>query len=314
MVLGIKEIVSIPDLDPDWVLPSLPRDIRPKCLSDLLKEIPEFQKALLPNSRWAITQINRVLRTKKFIEPCNEIKEKNLYSSVALAVDRGALLLKNNLKNEEVIEFLQRQGDYGKKIATIIEKFEPIAHDLIYRRETSGYLFLLGKLEPIIRGFRPISDLKEYGLPKRFTNESINKWISGIISKSVADEINLLLKTLNKLQLSGEVYPNPIFGGIGPIFGSDGDWISGDTLVELKCTVSGIKRQYVAQIICYSWLGKSGPISSTIPKINDLAICLPRQSSIIVGTIDDWLLAFGAPKFQKVFAAINEYFSSSKHG
>lgn len=289
MLLEIKDIVSEPDIDPNWNLPAIPKRLKLKCLSDLIKEIPEFQKALLPNSRWTITQLNRALRKNQFIAPSEETKKRNLYSSVALAIDRGALLMRGQIENEILIQFLQQYDDYGKKLGKIIERFEPIAQDSIFSRETVGYLFLLGKLEPIFRGFRPISDVKEHGLPSQLKSESIKNWLTEIVSDEVSEEIIELLRILNKLQLPGQFHANPIFGGIGPIFGSDGDWITGETLVELKCTVSGIKREYVVQIVCYSALGKIGPIANSIPPINQLAICLPRQSSIIVGSIDDWV-------------------------
>ena len=312
MLLEIKNIVAEPEKDINWELPAIPDRLKPRCLSDLIKEIPEFQKALLPNSRWAITQINRALKNNQFIEPSRETKKRNLYSNVALAIDRGAILLRGQIKNELLIQRLQQYDDYGKKLATIIEKFEPIAQDSIFSRETAGYLFLLGKLEPIFRGFRPISDIKALGLPSQFKRTTIEKWLTEIVSDEVSEEILDLLICLDKLRLPGQFHDNPIFGGIGPVLGSDGDWITGDTLVELKCTVRGMKREYVVQVVCYAALSKIGSKTSTIPPINKIAICFPRQSSVIVGSIEDWLRVFGAPSPEIVFKSIENYFSSYK--
>lgn len=310
MLLDINNIIKPTEVNSEWKLPKLSQDIRPKCLTDLLEDIPEFQRALLPNSRFTVTQINRILKTRPFIKASDYTIKNSLYSSVALAVDRGALLLFGQDIIKKPIKFLNTFGNYEHHLANIIEKFAPLARDIIYNEETAGWLYLLGRLEPVMRGFRPISDVKIKKLPTRFTSKSISYWLSSIISKSAANEISSLIKIIEKLQLPGEIFPNPIFGGIGPIFGSDGDWISGETLVELKCTVRGMKREYIAQIICYAALSKIGTQSKKIPMIKQLAICLPRQSSMIVGSIDDWLRAFGAPSSSIVFKSIENYFSS----
>jgi hypothetical protein len=320
MQLNIKDIVPEPKVATDWRLSKISNKLRPKSLSDLLKDIPEFQRELLPNSRQAITQINRALRKNQFIAPSEETKKGNLYSSVALAIDRGALMLRDEIDNNRLITTLKIHNKYGNKkykdhrnaIVIIINKFESIAQNEPFSKETAGYLFLLGKLEPIIRGFRPFSDVIEHGLPSNLSTDSIRNWLSDIISADLSSEIIDLLNVISKLQLKGHFFANPIFGGIGPISGSDGDWITGETLVELKCTVRGVKREYVAQIICYSALNKIGPKAATIPPINKLALCLPRQSSIVVGSVDEWLSAFGAPPSEFIYKSIEEYFSSYK--
>ena len=255
---------------------------------------------------------NWALRKNQFIAPSEETKKGNLYSSVALAIDRGALLLRGDLENKKLLQFLKHYKEHGNDLGIIINKFESIAQNEPFSKETAGYLFLLGKLEPIIRGFRPFSDVIEDGLPSNLSTDSISNWLSDIISADLSSEIIDLLNVISKLQLKGHFFANPIFGGIGPISGSDGDWITGETLVELKCTVRGVKREYVAQIICYSALKKIGPKAATIPPINKLALCLPRQSSIVVGSVDEWLSAFGAPPSEFVYRSIEEYFSSYK--
>ena len=91
--------------------------------------------------------------------------------------------------------------------------------------------------------------------------------------------------------------------------GSDGDWIAGDTLVELKCTVSGIQREFITQVICYFALSRLPDRQKRLPDFSNLAFCLPRQSATVTGTVDEWLSAFGAPQSSIVVNAIHQYFS-----
>jgi len=308
MYLAIDDVVKLPDFDYEWKLPKMRKDIKPRCLTDLLETIPDFQKFLLPNSRSAITQINRVLRKQSFIPPTEFTKNKNLYSSIALAVDRGSLHLYGVNISDKPVRFLQKSGE--KKLSIIIEKFSRFAKKKNFNQETAAWLYLIGRLDPIMRGFRPISDIKIKSLPKKMTKQTIKYWLKNLIPKTVSDEIIRILESLKKILPVGSIYPNPVFGGIGPIMGSDGDWICDDMLVELKCTINGVNRKHVTQIICYSALSEIKPTSKKIPKIKKLGILLPRQSSLIVGSINDWLLSFGAPTKEIVYPAIEKYFKS----
>lgn len=94
----------------------------------------------------------------------------------------------------------------------------------------------------------------------------------GALGGDVADEIRTLLATVSALQPVGEFFPNPVFGGLGPIKGSDGDWIAGDTLVELKCTVRPVKREYVVQLLCYAALSRLPHNKSRIPELRSTGI------------------------------------------
>jgi DHA1 family tetracycline resistance protein-like MFS transporter len=227
MQLNIKDIVPEPKVATDWRLSKISNKLRPKSLSDLLKDIPEFQRELLPNSRQAITQINRALRKNQFIAPSEETKKGNLYSSVALAIDRGALMLRDEIDNNRLITTLKIHNKYGNKkykdhrnaIVIIINKFESIAQNEPFSKETAGYLFLLGKLEPIIRGFRPFSDVIEHGLPSNLSTDSIRNWLSDIISADLSSEIIDLLNVISKLQLNGHFFANPIFGQLSDKYG-----------------------------------------------------------------------------------------------
>jgi hypothetical protein len=93
MLLQICDIVKTVVSPRSWSLPPPRRDIQPACLTDLFSQIPEFCAALLQSSRSAITQLNRALTSMVRIPPSEETRRMSLYSSVSLAVDRGALFL-----------------------------------------------------------------------------------------------------------------------------------------------------------------------------------------------------------------------------
>ena len=81
----------------------------------------------------------------------------------------------------------------------------------------------------------------------------------------MTDEIVRLLRSLKEIRIRGTMFANPIFGSVGPILGSDGDWVVADTLVELKCVVGGVKRCHVAQLICYYALSQLPDRRDTLP-------------------------------------------------
>ena len=122
MKIEIADIVSATNKNLDWKLPSHSEQFWQTYLTGVLRKMPEFQRALLPNSRRVITRINKTLKKSKHIEPCDEIKNKRLYSTVSLAVDRGALLLYEQNVTEKPIQYLRNLDYYEKRIATIILK------------------------------------------------------------------------------------------------------------------------------------------------------------------------------------------------
>jgi hypothetical protein len=234
----------------------------------------------------------------------------SLYSSVALAVDRGALFLSgHDVVSAPLRELKARGENVAKRLAQALEIYKPPVPQHFNRRDAIGWLYVLGRLEPVFRGFRPLSDVDTTHLPARLPHESVRQWLERIVAPSISDEIVQLLRGLEGISPPGIVYPNPVFGDLGPITGSDGDWILGDTLVELKCTVSGMRREFVTQMICYFALSRLPDRQKRLPHFSNLAICLPRQSATVTGTVDEWLSAFGAPHSSIVVNAIHQYFS-----
>lgn len=310
MLLQVRDIVKTLDPPRVWSLPAPRRDIRPACLTDLFSQIPEFGAALLPSSRSAITQLNRALKSAVSIPPSEETRRMSLYSSVALAVDRGALFLSGHDVVSAPLRLLKARGkNAAKRLAQALEVYKPPGPRHFNRRDIIGLLYVLGRLEPVFRGFRPLSDVDTTQLPTRLSHRSVQQWLERIVAPGVSDEIVQLLRSLQSISLPGIVYPNPVFGGLGPIIGSDGDWIAGDTLVELKCTVSGMQREFVTQVICYFALSRLPDRQKRLPHFSNLAICLPRQSATVTGTVDEWLGAFGAPQSSIIVNAIHQYFS-----
>jgi hypothetical protein len=254
-----------------------------------------FVGALLPNSRTAITAINRGIKSAQTITPCSTTTNARLHSAVALAVDRGVLYFYGFDVVGRPAHRLQFYGAPGKRIAALTMSYKPPAHGVLRDRAAIGWFYLVGLLEPIVRGFRPLTDIDVSGLPRRLTSRSTNDWLSALTPIDVAAEISELLRAVRDSRLPGVVQPNPEFGALGSVIGSDGDWIAGDTLVELKCTVGGVHRNHVAQLLCYYAFDELC-IATAVPRhFSSLALCLPRQRCTIVGAVDDWLAAFGGP-------------------
>jgi hypothetical protein len=300
-----------PTFESNWSLPAL-RAVSPASLSDLLPSIVDFQEALFPRSRGTITRVNRMLAAEPTIHPSAATQEKKLWGSVALAVDRGVLGLHGCDVSSEMIEtLLLRFGRRAAPIVSVLSLGSPsVPGNGTIDTAHVGWLYLLGCLEPVRRGFRPLSDIDTDDLPPHVTRSAARKWLDNLVPPDIADEIRAMLEVARTLQPDGPMFPNPIFGGLGPITGSDGDWIVGHTLVELKCTVRGVSRAHIVQLACYAALSRLPGFSGGVPHFERLALMLPRQSSIVVGTIEQWLGAFGAPPQLTTLTAITDDFAS----
>jgi len=311
MLLNIAEIVSNRPLHETWRLPSPRVDLAPTCLTDLLATIPEFRHALLPAGRSAITRINRVMKAAVHIPPCEETRRMGLYSSVGLAVDRGALLLLGQDITSTPLQLLKKYpGPVARRLIHALEVYKLPNHADFARPDLIGLLYVLGTLEPVFRGFRPLSDVDISRLSSHGSHRSVQRWLEQVLEPSIGDEIATLLQTVAEIAPDGPVHPNPIFGHFGPILGSDGDWIAADTLVELKCTTSGMRTAFLIQLLCYYALSQLPDRQQQLPRISKLAVCLPRQSTTVIGTVDAWLQAFGAPSSPIVVEAIHQYFGT----
>ena len=187
----------------------------------------------------------------------------------------------------------------------------PTARGLFHNRAAIGWLYALGGLDVARRGFIPLSDVITSPLPTRIDVEQTRRWFESLISVDMSDEIVRLLRSLKEIRIRGTISANPVFGGIGPILGSDGDWVVADTLVELKCVVDGVRRRNVAQLVCYHALSQLADRSERLPLFSRLALCLPRQSATITGTVNEWLYAFGAPRKEIVVEALHRCFDPS---
>lgn len=102
-----------------------------------------------------------------------------------------------------------------------------------------------------MRGFRPLSDVELGVVPRRLSPQAAAQCLADVLADDVAEEIADLVTALRTVRPRGRIRPNPVFGGIGAVLGSDGDWIARDTLVELKCVVNGVAREHIVQLLCY---------------------------------------------------------------
>lgn len=294
MHLQIRDIVETPRIFTDWALPVVPRECLPASLSDVLGSLSELESSLLPNSRRAIAAINKAASQTPRVEPSSVTRERRLYGRVGLAVDRAVLFLSGVDVAAESVEWLCDGTKREKQFARLLRSWEPRAKGMFHSRAAMGWLYVLGGLDSVRRGFVELPDVGPE-LPKAISATTAKSWFEEAIPTEVASEIVALLRSLKDIRIRGRVSPNPIFGGTGLITGSDGDWIVDDTLVELKCISDGVKRRNVAQLICYYALSQLPDRQSRFEPFSKLALCLPRQSCTIVGHVEEWLSAFGAP-------------------
>lgn len=310
MNLSVSKFASPDPIINGWGLPTRRADLGRASLIDLLRQIPEFENALLPRSRATITLINRAVGAELLVHPCDETKARSLYANVGLAVDRAALFLSGHDIVTRPIARLSLFGERATRLSNCVRAYRPASRGVFHQRDTIAFFYLLGRLEPVLRGFALLSDLELPALPRRPTHTTVREWLLASMSPAVGEEIVQLLRSLKAIRPSGRVYANPVFGEYGPIAGSDGDWIAGDTLVELKCVSGAFKRQYVTQMICYFALSQLKNQNADLPSFSRLCICLPRQGVSIHGSVDEWLRAFGAPPAHTVVPAIHAYFSN----
>ena len=232
---------------------------RPVCLTDAFASNRAFLNALMPDSRSAVTAVNKAIRGQQSIQPSETTKTRRLYSSAALAVDRGVLYLygvdiaaRALARLSSGSPIARRDGSsIARRISKACEVYDPPRRGVLRNRSAIGWFYLLGILEPVLRGFRPLSEVDIRELPSRPTQQSSSAWLESLVTDDLAIEIADMLRAVRDCRIPGTFRPNPTFGGIGAVTGSDGDWLAGDTLVELKCTISGVRREYVAQMLCY---------------------------------------------------------------
>lgn len=292
-----------------WIPPRPRREPHAAVLTDFLKQVPEFERALLPRSRGVVTRLNRAVRALPRVAPCETTQRNKMYGRVGLAIDRAALLFAGQDILERPRQFLTQKRLLGLlevHAATVPKQPHQVS------RATIGWLLVIAGLEPVIRGFRPLSDIDTSKMPRsRRTAASARNWLESVVPEDLADELTFLLQSLTAIMPQGTITANPAFGCWGSITGSDGDLIVDDTLIEIKCTLHGIGRSHVAQIISYAALNalrrQEGGQHFEFSK---LALCLPRHTCLLTGTIDDWLGAFGAPTLRAVVEGLARFATS----
>jgi hypothetical protein len=232
-----------------------------------------------------------------------------MYGRVGLAIDRAALLFAGQdildrprqfLARSQLLRLLEVHG------ATVPKQPHQV------RRATIGWLLVIGGLEPVFRGFRPLSDINTTKMPRSARNAaSVRTWLESLVRDDLAVEFISLLQSLTAIMPQGKIIANPVFGGWGSIIGSDGDLIVDDTLIEIKCTLHGIERSHVAQVICYAALNALRQLQGGRHyEFSRLAFCLPRHTCLLTGTIDNWLSVFGAPILPAVVEGLARFATS----
>ena len=309
MQLNIAQFAVIPP-DGSWSLAAPRRAPAWASLTDVLPQIPEFTRSLLPNARRVVTAVNRAARAGNPVPPSDATRAGSLYSVVGQSVDRGALFFSGADVVAIPLKRLRSGSEPAQRIARVLETYRCPRSGGLRNQAFLGWLTLLGMLEPVLRGFRPLSDIDVSQLPKRPNGAASAIWLSRIVPATTLQEIAELLRRVRDTRVRGHVIANPVFGGIGPVIGSDGDWIAGRTLVELKCTVSGMKSIHVAQLICYFVFDQMRAHGRQPYGFDSLALSLPRQGVTVVGAVDDWLSAFGAPSSATVVPAVAAWLDS----
>lgn len=280
-------------------------------LSDFLRATPEFTRQLLPQSRSTIAAINCAARTGLAVPASEATRSQSLYSVVGQAVDRGVLHLSGVDIAQPAITWLRGRGPASRQIADAIARYRLPSRGHFHSEAYLGWLAVLGMLDPVRRGYRPLSDINSSLLPRHISPRAARLWFERIIPPQSLAEIAALLRNVRDTRIGGDFFPNPRFGGIGPVIASDGDWISGDTLVELKCTQAGAQAKAVAQLICYFAFDRSRSHGHAPFGFTRLALCLPRQGVLVHGSADEWLAAFGAPPAVHVITEVARWLAAT---
>lgn len=313
MHVNILDVAGTPPRARDCVIPPLRRPPVPACLTDFLETTPDLMDGMLPHSRRTIGYINRLVGARPQILPSQTTKDRKLYSPVGGAVDRGVLFLSGFDIAAGPRRSLSQRSTRAKQIATALAEYQPPRRGVLHSRSALGWLYLLAVIDPLLRGFRNLDDVDMTAFPAKINHESAAAWLEALIPADVGLEIAQLLRAVRDIRIPGVVLANPVFGGLGPVSGSDGDWIAGDTLVEMKCTTGGLQRIHVAQLLCYYVFDQARAHGGRRPYgFGRLALCLPRQSCTLVGSIDEWLQAFGAPRAEVFVTRLNDWFTA--HG
>lgn len=309
MKLRIAEFICPVARVRDWSIPE-PRTAPTRaCLTDLLAELPELQKALLPKSRSTVTLLNRALKEAPLIAPSEATRTRNLYSRVALTVDRAALFIAGCNVWSKPLAYLRSKNDaHARALWKVIRGFKPPKARMKLDKACLAWLYALGGIEPVMRGFRPLSDVELGMVPQRLAPKAAAKCLADVFSDDVAKEIAALVTVLRAVRPRGRIRPNPVFGGTGVVVGSDGDWIAGDTLVELKCVVRGVGRRHIVQLLCYYAFDQINARTRGGYGFSKLALVLPRQATTIVGAVDEWLAAFSGPTADVMVPEVERYF------
>lgn len=312
MHINIIDAAGTPPRSRDCVIRPLRRPPRPACLTDFLEHTPDLMDGMLPHSRRTIGYINKVIRERPQIPPSETTIARKLYSPVGGAVDRGVLYLSGFDVAARPRLALSHRSARAQRLASALAEYRPPRRGVLRSRAAIGWLYLLAVLDPVVRGFRTLDDLDMTGFPSTINHASAAAWLETLIAADVALEIAQLLRAVRDIRLPGPVVANPILGGLGPVSGSDGDWIAGDTLVEMKCTTGGVQRVHIAQLLCYYVFDRVRAHGRRREYgFKRLALCLPRQSCMIVGSVDEWLRAFGAPRAEVFVPGISAWFSQN---
>lgn len=312
MQLAITDFAAPAVVGEVWHLPPPSPNLKPASLTGVLEQSPDLTRALLPRSRHVVTMINRAARAGSACPAAATTCDRKLHSVVSLAVDRGALYLSGSDVVARPLEWLaQRRGD-ADRIAKLLRAYAPPRRGVLRDRACLGWFAVLGRMEPIMRGFVPLGDIALDGLPRKLTQESAARWLAETLPADTMEEIAELLRRVRDSRVRGRFVPNPVFGGLGIVAGSDGDWIAGSTLVELKCVNSGMQGVHVAQLLCYHVLDQSRELGREPYGFDSLALMLPRQGVTVAGMIEEWLRAFGAPSATVVVPAVTEWLREAR--
>ena len=159
----------------NWALPAIPPGCSFASLTELLADFSALESALLPNSRRAITEINKTIGQRPYIGPCSVTRDGKLYGRIGLAVDRAALFLSGVDIAAEPRATLCAGDKLERSMAALLKAWQPRAKGMFHSRAAIGWLYVLGGLDSVLRGFMPLSDVVRHQLPRRIKSENAKK-------------------------------------------------------------------------------------------------------------------------------------------
>lgn len=312
----ISDIQALPPVDSEFVLP----DSRPKpgSLMYVLKNCTSLASSLLPGHASAVRAFRDAVAAAPSIPRSKEVESRTLETQVGLAVDSFAAshgdpswFLNTMCRGMLIVGSVKHQL-YG-----IVEEVDGWREPDLAQTADIARLWLAGQVDVARRGFSDgtqiLATLRQVTSSEPSMGE-LEERLAALLHEDVSNEIRKLAEVVRWAQGDSAVNQRPVFKPWGLVRAADGDWIQDSMLVELKCLSAGPAARDVMQLLSYAALAEIEFLRSRRRKrhFDSLGLLLPRQSSFVTGTPDEWLAAFGGPSFSHFVVLLAEWLTNPR--